>query len=285
MTELVNSSFMAWPINSEWNLDYSRSVILQDVDRFSDQNDEMLWKKISKIFSLMLSGLQEEDASFSLLLQEQMPLLTKYLKSSTKWGCGGEIYNEMAPWIAILWYELSRSWFWRWNIDIWNIDSNLELERISKERYYVSLELFDQLLKKMYPEGTSTWYVLSDQLKNPLSRVWATAYWIIKEGIDKIYQWGLPDDNECILDYQNWLDSLIQFTWDTLGKLVELLCGLWKEERSDINNDLLTLSMVLKELQKLRMESVKHLFVSDSYTKLHPLDLKKIETLSRKIKN
>jgi len=246
-------------------------------------------QNLTEVFGGM--EITEDDQHLSLLFQEQSPLLTRYLKKDTVADSGGEIYNKMAPGIAMLGFELARSGFGRGEINSGDPKFDEELEKIAKKRYRAAESVFDQLLNKMYPESTSGGDVLLRQLEAPQDEAANQSVFIeIKNMLQALYEKGLPNNDETILKYQNELDLLIEQTGNALGESAETNAKLGvegkitTEEQSARQTDMLTLAMTLKELQKLRKESVRKKMGSSAYDNISPVEIKRIEDLERRIK-
>jgi len=278
--------------DAEGNIDTSKAMVMRvDAEKVAEaeqkRNTETV-RNLSEVFGKMDIG--PDDTHMSLMFQEQGPLITKYLKDKTKGGEGGEIYNQMAPGIAMLGFEMARSGFGRGEIDSGDEKLNKELEATSKKRYQAAENVFNQLMNKMYPEGTSRGDVLIAQLDVPLGEANEPVFSEIKTGLEKLYNEGLPNGDKEILEYQSQIDALIERAGDTLGESAERNAKLGvegtitTEEQEKYQTDMLTMAMTLKELQNLRRESVRHKYMSRSYDNFQPADLKKIEGLERKIK-
>ncbi len=279
--------------DAEGNIDTSRAAVMRvnaekatEVEK--NKNIETI-RNLSEVFGKMSIGSDEKH--ISLMFQEQGPLITKYLKDKTKGGEGGEIYNQMAPGIAMLGFEMARSGFGREEIDSGDEILNKKLETTSKKRYQAAENVFNQLMNKMYPEGTSSGEVLTAQLDAPLGKANVPVFAEIKSGLERLYDSGLPNDDKEILEYQSQIDSLIQLVGDTLGESASRNAELGvegtitTEEQERYQTDMLTMAMALKELHNLRRESVRHKHMSRSYDTFSPTDLKRIEGLEKKIKN
>lgn len=279
--------------DAESNIDTNRAMRM-NVDAEAMKNAEQerninVIRNLTEVFGGM--EITEDDQHLSLLFQEQSPLLTKYLKKDTAGGEGGEIYNQMAPGIAMLGFELARSGFGRSEINSGDPKFDEELEKIAKKRYQAAESVFNQLLNKMYPEGTSSGDVLLRQLEAPQDATTNQPVFIeIRNQLQALYEKGLPDNDEAILKYQKELDLLIEQTGDALGESAETNAKLGVEgkitveEQAARQTDMLTLAMTLKELQKIRKESVRKKMGSNAYDNISPVEIKRIEDLERRIK-
>ncbi len=245
-------------------------------------------RNLQEVFSTLATSPEEQH--ISLMLQEQSPLIIKYLKDTTKDGEGGDVYNDMAPGVAMLGFELSRSGFGGEEVDTGDKELNEQNGKTADKRYKAATEVFDQLIRKMYPEGTSRGDVLLAQLDTPISQGNEATFKTIKDGLTKLYKDGLPHDDKDILQYQRSVDSLINQVGSALGLSAETEAKLGvsgeitPEESKKLRTDMLTMATALKELQNLRRESVRHKYQSRAYENFTPRDLKRIEGLEQKIK-
>ncbi|MBU0661632.1 hypothetical protein KKG22_05685 [Patescibacteria group bacterium] len=290
---LPNEYLVGAKKDAEGNIDTSRAMSMHVDDEAMIKAEQKRNVKDIRNLTEVFGGMEltEDDQHLSLLFQEQSPLITKYLKKDTRGGEGGEIYNQMAPGIAMLGFELARSGFGRSEINSGDPKFDEELERIAKNRYKAAESVFNQLLNKMYPEGTSSGDVLLRQLEVPQDEAANQSIFLeIKNKLQALYEKGLPDSDEAILKYQNELDFLIEQTGDALGESAETNAKLGvegkitPEEQSARQTDMLTLVMTLKELQELRKESVRKKMGSNAYDNISPVEIKRIEDLERRIK-
>jgi hypothetical protein len=279
--------------DAEGNIDTSRAMKIhvdaKAMEKAEKEGNIKVIRNLTEVFGGM--EITENDQHLSLLFQEQSPLLIKYLKKDTAGGEGGEIYNRMAPGIAILGFEVARSGFGRSEINSGDPKFDEELEKIAKKRYQAAESVFNQLLNKMYPEGTSSGDVLLRQLEAPQDATTNQPVFLeIRNQLDVLYEGGLPDNYEAILKYQKELDLLIEQTGDALGESAETNTKLGVEgkitveEQAARQTDMITLAMTLNELQKMRKESVRKKMGSNTYDNISPVEIKRIEDLERRIK-
>lgn len=265
-------------------LDRGRAVKMS-VNSDPVENNVQTLRDLSKVFGGMDIGKDEQH--ISLLFQEQSPRIIKYLKESTEGGLGGDQYSDMASGIAMLGFEVARSGFGRGEIDSGDDVLNKKLSEASEQRYRAASNVFGQLLQKMYPEGTSREQVLLAQLDVPFGEASHGWFTVIKGRLSQLYEQGVPNEDVELLQYQDSIDGLIETVGDSLGRTAESVAKygvsgeISDKAASDYKTDMLTLAVTLKELQRLRKESVRHKYGSKAYDQLSPSQLHKIEAAER----
>lgn len=279
--------------DADGNIDTGRALNMivdsDDLIKVEKARDLQNTRNIQEVFYGMSSNLGPEDQNLSLLLQEQGPLIGNYLKKDTPSGQGGEVYNKMAPGVAILGYQMANSGFGRHEIITGDKQFDGEHESMVRKSYKAADELFGQLMQKMYPEGTSHGDSLLIQLDEPLDKMNEGLFAQLKKALEELYVKGLPFDNKGIIEYRNIIDSLIQSVGGELGVLAEIMAKnnmssqISPEDLENRQGDILTLAMALKELHNLRRRIVRHKYGSSAYDNFSPLDLKKIENLEVKV--
>jgi hypothetical protein len=289
----TNDYLVGAKIDVDGNIDTSRALNMSiDSNSLAEAEKKRNLQNVRNIqeaFGSMTKTLDQEDQHLSLLLQEQGPLITNYLKKDSRGGQGGDIYKQMAPGIAMLGYQMTNSGFGRHEINTGDKKDEEENEVKAKKLYQAAADVFNQLMQKMYPEGISHDDALLAQLDGSLEEANGGIFMQVKNALAELYEKGLPHDNKGISEYQNIIDSLIQLVGNHLGNSVDIQAKLdmdgkgTPEKRENHQADLLTLAMVLKNLHNLRQKLVQHKYGTNAYDNFSPIDLKKIEKLENKI--
>ena len=230
-----------------------------------------------------------EQQYYKSMVNEQMPLMTRYLREDTKRDESDWSDNSMAPGVALLGAAVARTGFGWHERDTGDKTFDMEHEKDSDKRYKAATDVFDQLLNKMDPQGKwSHGQGLLTRLMLPNSEASRSIFEPLRAELSSLYEKGVPHDDKGLMGYQNTLDSLIERTGDFLGRMVDIDAQLWVEgknqqgESEKLQKDLLSTAFALKELQRMRTESVKHKYMNDTHLKFSPIQLKKIEVLERK---
>jgi len=276
--------------DSEGNLDIGEAAVMR-VDAESaaineKERNAQTVRDLHEVFGKMDMG--KDGQHLSLLFQEQSPLIVKYLKESTEGGQGGDQYLDMASGIAMLGFEVAQSGFGRGAIDYDDPAFDKEIAETLDRRYKAATAVFDTLLQKMYPEGTNSGQVLIEQLDIPFEEASQVSFLEIKKGLSDLYEQKWSDGVVEPSQYQDSIDGLIEKVGDTLGETAELVAKsgvsgeMTNEVAENYKRDMLTLADTLKELQKLRKESIRHKYGSSAYEQLSLTQLRKIEDAERK---
>lgn len=250
----------------------------------SDRNIRTV-RNMQEVFDGMHLGQNEQH--LSLMLQEQWPLINKYLRNTTVSESGDGIH--MAPGIAMLGCAMARSGFGRHEIDTGDKKFDEGQEQVSEKRCKAATDVFNQVLGKIFPQGMSGEVILAG-LSIPNGEANRATFEALRTGLSSLYAEGLPHDDLGLLSYQSKIDLLIEQVGDRLGESADINAQLGvdgkitPEESRLYEKDMLTMSIVLKELHNLRWESVRHKYGSHAYDNFSATNLKRIESLERKVK-
>ncbi|MFA5954698.1 MAG: hypothetical protein WC817_04140 [Patescibacteria group bacterium] len=277
------------------NADKSRAVTMH-VDaaaaaKAKDQRNVETVRNLGIVFGEM--ALEPDDQHLVLMLQEQGPLITKYLRETLAIGEGDEVRNQLAPGAAMLGFEMARSGFGRQeeNAAADNIDNSTKREQaVAQKRYQAAENLFTRLMDKMYPDDAEPNYASASIRHAELPKQGAC----IASLLDVQYflneleaKGGPPRDKMEMLKYQSRIDLLIQHTGEVLAEAAETNAkqgveGTMNDEVQENNRgDMLLLARALRVLQEKRRESVRYKYQSRAYDAASPSVLHKMEASER----